>query len=408
MTSRRCLLRRVAIGVTVASLGILASPISAQADPIGDARVRAAQLAAQIDALGVKESALSEQYDKAVLAEQAAAGQVSAARQQVQAASAATGTARQQVRKVAVDAYTGGGVAGLANHVDLRSAQDEVLRSEYASMLAANQQDALDRYRTAEKVAATAEGQLSAAQQQAARNVAAVRSAETSVQQAQTSLEATYRQVQGQLATLVAQAQAAQEAQRQRQAQEALAQQRAAQQAQAAQSLPLRTAAAQPSGLSPAVTSPHEATGPVSPVTGAAPSAPPAAAGPVSSPPLQAAPTVPNGSGGGAAVAAAMTRLGDPYVWGAAGPNSFDCSGLTMWAWAHAGVSLPHYSGAQYAATTHIPMSDLQPGDLVFFADPGEHEGMYIGNGQIIEAPHTGAVVRIQPLYSQYVLASRP
>ena len=132
----------------------------------------------------------------------------------------------------------------------------------------------------------------------------------------------------------------------------------------------------------------------------------PAAAPAISVP---AAPVpAPTGSGGAEAVAAAVTRLGDPYVWGAAGPSSFDCSGLTMWAWARAGVSLPHYSGAQYSATTHIPMSELQPGDLVFFADPGEHEAMYIGNGQIIEAPHTGAVVRIVPLYSQYVLASRP
>ncbi len=103
-----------------------------------------------------------------------------------------------------------------------------------------------------------------------------------------------------------------------------------------------------------------------------------------------------------------MSRLGDPYVWGAAGPNSFDCSGLTMWAWARASVSLPHYSGSQYDSTTHISMSQLQPGDLVFFANPGDHMAMYIGGGQVIEAPYTGANVRIEPMYSQFVLASRP
>jgi cell wall-associated NlpC family hydrolase len=95
-------------------------------------------------------------------------------------------------------------------------------------------------------------------------------------------------------------------------------------------------------------------------------------------------------------------------VWGAAGPNSFDCSGLIMWAWGNAGVSLPHFSGAQYSSTTHISMSQLQPGDLVFPANPGDHVAMYIGGGQIIEAPHTGDVVHIVPMYSWFVLASRP
>ena len=80
-------------------------------------------------------------------------------------------------------------------------------------------------------------------------------------------------------------------------------------------------------------------------------------------------------------MAAAESRVGDSYVWGAAGPSTFDCSGLVMWAYAQVGISLPHFSGAQYADTTHIPMSDLEPGDLVFPADPGQHVAMYVGNG---------------------------
>jgi cell wall-associated NlpC family hydrolase len=99
--------------------------------------------------------------------------------------------------------------------------------------------------------------------------------------------------------------------------------------------------------------------------------------------------------------------VGDPYVWGAAGPDAFDCSGLVMWAYAQAGVSLPHYSGAQYDDTIHIPMSDLEPGDLVFPADPGEHVAIYIGNGDIVQAPYTGANVQIVPLTGFFVLASR-
>jgi cell wall-associated NlpC family hydrolase len=79
-----------------------------------------------------------------------------------------------------------------------------------------------------------------------------------------------------------------------------------------------------------------------------------------------------------------------------------------MWAWAHAGVSLAHFSGAQYASTQHISMSQLQPGDLVFPSDPGQHVAMYIGGGQIVEAPHSGASVHVVPLSSWFVLASRP
>jgi cell wall-associated NlpC family hydrolase len=112
-------------------------------------------------------------------------------------------------------------------------------------------------------------------------------------------------------------------------------------------------------------------------------------------------------SAASAAVAAAEGRVGDPYVWGAAGPGAFDCSGLVMWAYAQAGVYLPHYSGAQYDDTIHIPMSDLEPGDLVFPADPGEHVAIYIGNGEIVQAPYTGANVQIVPLTGFFVLASR-
>jgi cell wall-associated NlpC family hydrolase len=100
-------------------------------------------------------------------------------------------------------------------------------------------------------------------------------------------------------------------------------------------------------------------------------------------------------------VAEARRQLGKPYHFGAAGPDSFDCSGLTMWAWRAAGVSLPHYSGAQYNATTHIPLNELQPGDLVFFYSDLSHVGIYVGGGQMIHAPQTGDVVRYASIFSE-------
>ncbi|MDQ5873845.1 MAG: NlpC/P60 family protein [Actinomycetota bacterium] len=109
------------------------------------------------------------------------------------------------------------------------------------------------------------------------------------------------------------------------------------------------------------------------------------------------------------AVEAALDQVGEPYQWGAAGPDSFDCSGLTMWSWAQAGVALPHNSGAQYAATTRVDQSEWEPGDLIFAGSPIHHVGMYIGNGQMVEAPYTGATVRVVSAYrSDYAGAGRP
>jgi cell wall-associated NlpC family hydrolase len=101
----------------------------------------------------------------------------------------------------------------------------------------------------------------------------------------------------------------------------------------------------------------------------------------------------------------ALTQLGKPYQWGAAGPYSYDCSGLTMEAWAHAGVQLLHYTGYQWEEGPHVPLNDLQRGDLLFYAtdtsDPAtiHHVGIYIGNGMMVDAPYTGAFVRIDSIY---------
>jgi cell wall-associated NlpC family hydrolase len=93
----------------------------------------------------------------------------------------------------------------------------------------------------------------------------------------------------------------------------------------------------------------------------------------------------------------AMAQLGDPYQWGGTGPNRWDCSGLMMKAWAAAGVSIPRVVGPQMAAGKSIPMSALQPGDLVAYANM-QHIGMYLGGGRVIHAPHTGANVEITGL----------
>lgn len=104
----------------------------------------------------------------------------------------------------------------------------------------------------------------------------------------------------------------------------------------------------------------------------------------------------------------ALTRIGDPYVWGAAGPSAFDCSGLVVWAYGKIGISLMHYTGDLWNEGEHISRSELEPGDLVFFFPDIGHVGIYVGNGLMVDAPTYGQPVQVQPVFwSAYVGAVR-
>jgi cell wall-associated NlpC family hydrolase len=119
--------------------------------------------------------------------------------------------------------------------------------------------------------------------------------------------------------------------------------------------------------------------------------------------------SVPASGRAGAAVDYAMAQVGDAYVYGAAGPDAFDCSGLTMMAWRQAGVSLPHSSSGQMSSGPAVSQSDLQPGDLVFYYQPVSHVGMYIGNGQIVHAANPESGVEVSDVNSMpYSGAVRP
>lgn len=120
-----------------------------------------------------------------------------------------------------------------------------------------------------------------------------------------------------------------------------------------------------------------------------------------------------NGSAASIAVQAALDKIGTEYVWGSADPNvGFDCSGLTSWAWAQAGVYIPHSSAAQYSSLPHVSLSSVQPGDLIFYYSPISHVALYIGGGRIVHATHPGpdGAVHTDSMYgySSPVGATRP
>ena len=346
---RRSAAALVAMLTVAGSLGLPAG-----ASPIDDKRAQAEQLSRQIEALGNRESALAEKYNQAVLARHDVEQKTAAAQAKLDQAKAQAATVRQSVRDAAVNAYVDGGSPLQATTTNPQSG---VYAHVYIETLTGNASDTLDALSAAQAQVGDEQQQLDVAKADADMALRTIDARRRDVSKTESSLNATLSKVKGDLQTLVAQAEAA------RRAADA---QRAAALARAAQDRASRSRSPASFGAAPA----------------------------------------PN-RGAQAAVAEALRQVGKPYQWGAAGPDAFDCSGLTMWAWRAGGVSLPHYTGAQYSSTTHIPLSALQPGDLVYSEDMG-HMAMYIGNGNMVEAPHTGAVVRVVPLRPDLDLASRP
>ncbi len=284
------------------------------------------------------------------------------------------------------------------------NAADAAERQGYASALVGSVVDAVDRLQAARDDTDTLRRDLAERLRKQALLKEKLDSATTTVTANQTKLSLLAVKVNGELVQLVAE-----EEQRQREAAAARAQaevdrQRAelakqAEQQRAAQVAQARLAAAR----NVQVRTPAPASSP-SPAPGTGQSAGAAPPTPNDEPPPPA-PT----SSAGVAVAEALRQLGKPYVFGTNGPNTFDCSGLTQWAWAKAGVYMDHFTGSQAKAFPRVSVDQLQPGDLVFFNVDLGHMGMYIGNGQIVQAPQTGDVVKISSLSPRnVVVAVRP
>jgi cell wall-associated NlpC family hydrolase len=339
-----------AIGLATA-LAVGVAPGVGQADP----RPSIADVQRRIDALNDQADRAVEAYAQARITLAAARRKAAVSRGRVKREEASLAAVRRSMNAVASSAYRSGGTDALTSLISTSSPQTFLDRAAALDRISRDQANRL-------AAAATARHRLAVVEDQAARDLAAQKTVEAAVARNKAAIEHTLSAQKNLLSHL----QAAERARLKKlQEERAAAARRAALRARASRARLVSDAFATYNG----------------PASGRA----------------------------SAAVAEAYDKLGSPYEWAAAGPSRFDCSGLTMWAWARGGVSLPHSSQAQYDTLRHVARSDLQPGDLTFYGSPIHHVGIYIGGGQMINAPHTGDVVRIADAFrGDYVGAARP
>ena len=341
-------------------------------------------------------SALSQQYDEARYKLSQINSNIATTKASIAADRTQVAHDKHTLAKAAVNNYITDGTAASANPIFSSNDKTLAAQTEYNQIAEGNINLAVDNLHTAENALNAHVNQLQSEQSQAQGQVNQEQQAIAQNQQVMQQQQAALNQEQGQIATLVKQQQEAEAAAAARAAEAKIAAARAAaaQQAAAAQAAAAAQSASTSSTSSTSTTTGNSGGG------GSAPAPTPPSVAP------------PSASGGEGAVQAAESQIGVPYVWGGETPGvGFDCSGLTAWSWGQVGVSLPHYSGAQMADSTPVPISDLQPGDLLFYGPGGaDHVAMYVGPGTMIEAPHTGASVWLTGLRlgDGFVGAGRP
>ena len=361
---------RLRIPVAVVSVTLLfgaLAPMRASGDTIDDKKAQAQQLQAEIDDNGARISALTERYNGAVLEYHNAQARVEETKQRLAAAEDEQNRLSDLVAARGAALYTGAqDPTSLFPDTNIGSFTELGAKTKYGEIATGNDEELISNLERAKQdldvLRKQYNDEVDAAQQQADE----IASTRDEVESANQRAEQLLSQVNGEIATLIAEEKA-------------------------------REAAALRASLEAIANGSSDSSGDGSRV-------------PASSVGGGSIPSLPAPSPrAAAAIAYAEAQLGKPYRYAAAGPDAFDCSGLTMMAWAAAGVSMGHYSGAQYAAFPHVPLDQLQPGDLIFWGPGGsEHVAMYVGGGLQIAATHTGDYVRIQPVSSNSIGAARP
>jgi peptidoglycan DL-endopeptidase CwlO len=416
--------------VIAASVPFLEAGRAAVADPLSDAQAEANQLSAQIQAEGQTLDIASQQYDAAEQQVQTLTSQINQVQGKITTAKHKVSVALGNLRHEAIAAYVNGSDSDFDN-LFVSGSTGSVIAQQYQAVAAGNLSNDIDAVHHAEATLQVLDSSLQSTQSQAQNAASQASSAEQSAQAAQQQQQQSLSQVKGQIATLVAQQQQEEEIAQQKafeakvaaeQAAQQAAAQQAAQQAAANQQAANQQAANQQAANQAAANQQASANQEAANQQAAAQQEAPQQTAPAntSSDDGSSAPTEsedyvppPDASGGAAAVAAAESQLGVPYVWGGETPGvGFDCSGLTQWAWAQAGVSLPRTAADQYDAITHISLDDLEPGDLLFWNDGTssiQHVAMYVGGGEVIQAPETGETVSYAGIWdSGLVGAGRP
>jgi cell wall-associated NlpC family hydrolase len=371
-------------GPTARDVARAKAAAAAKADQAGRARANLALANAQLRTLQQRTQAAIANYQSAMT--RLGAAQIVAARATIalQSADQQLSAQQRQLAAFAASAYRSGGTMGMWSALLTADGPKSFLDSANAiSAISANQADALQRFRAAQVV-------HTLAQQQARSALSAVQLAVDATKVARDHAEQAVNDQQHQVTVLARQrVHLAAQARSAKSHANALARERAANlaAARAAAEAARQRALLGQGGV--------DQENPTSVTGGPRPAA--------------------TAQQGREAVAFAKQQLGKPYQWGASGPGTYDCSGLTMMSWNAAGISIDHWSVAQYGEGTHVSRIDLRPGDLVFFAyntsdaSTIHHVGIYVGNGTMIDAPHTGADVRYDSAFrSDYIGATRP
>jgi cell wall-associated NlpC family hydrolase len=342
---------RITIVASVAAVvSTTVLPALSGAAPIDDKRRQAAELARQIEANDSQIVGLSEQLNGLTLKQEQARAAIADAEARTDAAIAERGRIRKTLAERAAQLYRGAGSATPLDQIDVSSVGEIGAREKYSAAAADRDDVLIARLQRTEEDLAARKADLERQKASYEAQQAAAESARSRLQSANRQNKALQSQVNGEIARLMEQ---------ERQAREA-AVTRAAQ-AAAATRTPARSGGSRGT-----------------PIPQNFPDAP-----------------APNG-GAAAAVAFAKAQVGKGYRYATSGPDTFDCSGLTAAAWAQGGVSLAHYSGAQYQQTIRIGAGDLQPGDLVFYGAGGsQHVEIYIGGGMVVSASNPSSGVKM-------------
>lgn len=385
------------VGV-VGVVGVVGAVPSVHADSTDDERRRVEQIADQLEQLGDRLGELEEAHAAALDRLDQLAIEIAEAQVRVDAQTAELGVLQAQLADIAIDKFTSGGSTGLAPLFSSAAGfTDELERNELARVAldqgagTSDEMQALVEQLTEDKAA------LDAKQAEQASLLASLEQQQAEGEALTVELQQRSREAEAELGRAIVEEQ----------------ERRAAAAAAAAQARFAAAAAAQQGAAGRNTGGGNRGGGNPTTPTGGADDVGNGGGGNGGggAAPSDPGPSVPApASTAGIAISAAQGQLGVPYKFAASSPGvAFDCSGLTKYAWAQAGVHLPHQSAAQFASTPHVPKDQAQPGDLIFYYSPIGHVGLYLGNGMLIHAPASGDVVKIVKVnWNKVVGVSRP